>query len=65
MEIKYVKDKENIWYLFDKLCSLPWKENVIKGFFKKYLNYEVLNGDTKTQEKVKRKAVEYVNAHLN
>lgn len=45
MEIKYVNERDNIRYLFDKLCSLPWKEKVIKGFFKKYLNYEVKYGD--------------------
>lgn len=45
MEIKYVKDFENIRFLFNKVCSLPLKEKIIKGFFKKYLNFEIKYGD--------------------
>lgn len=52
-------------FLFDKLCSLPLKEKVAKGFFKKYLNYELVHGNKKSQEKVKKMAMDYVNTHVN
>lgn len=60
MEIKYGKEQEGIRFLFDKVCSLPWKEKQIKGFFKKYLNYELREGTPKTQERVRNLAREYV-----
>lgn len=65
MEIKYAKNQENIRFLFDKLCSLPFKEKVAKGFFKKYLNYELIHGNVKSQEKVKKMAMDYVQANAN
>lgn len=61
MEIKYSKEQENIRFLFDKLCSLPLKEFLAKKNFKKYLSYEMNHGTPKTQEKVKKLAIEFVN----
>lgn len=61
MEIKYVKDLENVRFLFEKLCSMPMKEKMAKLTFKKYLNFEIKYGTSKTQEKVKKMAMDYVN----
>lgn len=40
MEIKYSKDLNKIREIFDRVCSLPHKTKIAKGFFKKYFSFE-------------------------
>ena len=60
MEIKYTKNQKYIRDLFNKFILLPHKIKKAKKIFKKYLNYEIVNGNTKTQNFVKEKAQSYV-----
>lgn len=60
MEIKYTKDQKYIRDLFDKFIVLPHKMKQAKKTFKKYLNYEIVNGTQKSQNYVKEKAQIYV-----
>ena len=45
MEIKNTKNINKIWEIFDRVCSLPHKTKIAKGFFKKYFNFETVYGD--------------------
>ncbi|KAL5101431.1 hypothetical protein RYX36_005758 [Vicia faba] len=59
------KDKDLIRALFERAISLSLPPKKIKFLFKKYLNYEKLQGDEDQIESVKRKAMEYVESTMN
>lgn len=52
--------KEQVRSLFERVTSAKLKSKKAKFFFKKWLEYEEREGDTKSQERVKVKAAEYV-----
>ena len=61
MEIK-AGDQEIIRRLFERLTSMKVSSKKMKFFFKKWLQYEKEHGSEEDAERVKEKALDYVNS---
>eukprot|EP01097_Dermamoeba_algensis_P010135 TRINITY_DN7383_c0_g1_i1.p1 TRINITY_DN7383_c0_g1~~TRINITY_DN7383_c0_g1_i1.p1 ORF type:complete len:163 (+),score=67.08 TRINITY_DN7383_c0_g1_i1:39-491(+) len=61
LEIK-LGDKKKIRNLFERLTSLNMSTKKMKFVFKKYLTWEKKNGSEAEVEKVKQKAIEYIDS---
>lgn len=61
MEIK-AGDQEIIRRLFERLTSMKVSSKKMKFFFKKWLQYEKEHGTEEDAERVKEKALDYVNS---
>ncbi|KAI7885333.1 nucleic acid-binding protein [Lichtheimia hyalospora FSU 10163] len=61
MEIK-AGDQETIRRLFERLTSMKVSSKKMKFFFKKWLQYEKEHGSEEDAERVKEKALDYVNS---
>ncbi|KAL2998416.1 hypothetical protein AAZX31_09G097500 [Glycine max] len=59
------KDEDIIHALFERAVSLSLPPKKMKFLFKKYLDYEMSQGDQERIESVKRKAIEYVESLNN
>jgi len=57
--------KSSIRGLFERCISLGLKPKKMKFFFKRYLEFEVKEGNQEKIEYVKEKANEYVNSMMN
>lgn len=64
MEVKYTKDIEHIRGLFERALSHSLKLKPAKLLFKKYLDFEIAHGTSKTQAYVKNKAQKFVEAYV-
>ena len=60
MEVKHGKSKDYVRGLFERCLKLKLKEEKMKFFFKKYLNYELSYGTPATVENIKKKANDYI-----
>ncbi len=64
MEVKYTKDVEHIRGLFERALANSLKLKPAKLLFKKYLDFEIAHGSSKTQTFVKNKAQKFVEAYV-
>lgn len=64
LETKYGA-KTSTRNLYERCISLSLKPKKMKFFFKRYLDFEVAEGDSEKIEYVKEKAKEYVEKVLN
>ncbi|XP_067657423.1 protein RRP5 homolog [Haliotis asinina] len=53
---------EDVRSLFERVIHMKMSSKKMQFFFKKYMDFEKKNGDAKSVEKVKQKALEYVEA---
>ena len=59
-EIKYGQDASKVRRLFERVTTLKISTKKMKGFFKKWLGYETDLGNDQQAEKVKKRAIAYV-----
>ncbi|GAM17801.1 hypothetical protein SAMD00019534_009760 [Acytostelium subglobosum LB1] len=59
MELK-ASHQKNIRQLFERCITLKFSDRNIKQFFKRYLEYEKINGDARSVDHVKSAALSYV-----
>lgn len=57
--------KASVRNLFERCISMSLKPKKMKFFFKRYLEFEVKEGNQERIEYVKQKANEYVNSVIN
>eukprot|EP00058_Branchiostoma_floridae_P028374 XP_002613865.1 hypothetical protein BRAFLDRAFT_119888 [Branchiostoma floridae] len=57
-------DMDQVRLAFDRVTALHLSTKNMKGFFKRYLEFEKKHGDDNTVSAVKRKAMEYVEARV-
>ncbi|XP_035696385.1 protein RRP5 homolog isoform X2 [Branchiostoma floridae] len=57
-------DLDQVRLAFDRVTALHLSTKNMKGFFKRYLEFEKKHGDDDTVSAVKRKAMEYVEARV-
>jgi len=51
--------------LLDRMCTLRLSAQKVKGILKKYMQLELSHGDAASVERVKAKAIEFVNANMS
>ena len=51
--------------LLDRMCTLRLSAQKAKGILKKYMQLELSHGDAASVERVKAKAIEFVNANMS
>jgi hypothetical protein len=64
MEVKHTKDGDHIRGLFERALAYHLKLKPAKLLFKKYLDFETSQGNSKTQSYVKTKAQQFVEAYV-